>query len=920
MKKLTRLIAVGISLAAAAACSSGSRENDAQTLEQAHVIPIDLAVEGTCARESDCESSVVCSVARCVAGQCVLNPLLNCGGDPDTGLVSSLGIDVELDGQDDPNPLIEVDVSGGDDTELLDIDLLGGGDDTELVDVDLLGGGDDTELVDVDLPGGDGGIELGIGEGGEPLLGGLIDELLGCEVSTECGDDEFCSLDVCLATDLVCSHAEVPGCCEIDADCTSSNPCAVGTCSENVCGFAIDPDCDDGDDSDSSDPHLGVGCESESDCNDDDECTLDVCAEPLKLCAHVPLLTCGEGDDTMSGDGDGDDMMGGDGDGTMSGDGDGDSMMGGDGDGDSMMGGDGDDTASGDGDDTATNAPDATGSEQEGIYEFGGGACSYGSPTGAASSWLWVALGLALFFLRRERKWLLAGAASTIAMSPAPASAQGFAVDNNRVPLAPEDLLWTEHPAVPMDHLSVFGRAMFGYANNPLVRRETQTGEETKIIDAQYSLYLNAGVALLDRFHLAAMVPIYGNTNSEESSPIDAQGLGMGNPDLDARVVILPQGKLIEWSAGADLRLPWGDSARLLADDKVAGGVRTSVGRSFGKGMNSFVALNLGLNFREETTLGNVQAGDEITFGVGANYAFWGPLAAIAEFSGKTTIADAFAKDSTPLGLMLGLRFAPRGWSVAAGAGPGLGQGYGSPDLRVLATGGARLNMKEPKKEPRPSEASAPENQPRAEATSQPPAVPLNDDADGDGILSDSDQCPTQAEDKDGFEDSDGCPDLDNDRDGVGDAADQCVDDAETMNGIEDEDGCPDMVRVVQGQIMTLEPIFFEYNSAKIERRSEPMLSEMARVILDREELGVVSIEGHTDAKGGSEYNRQLSQSRAEAVRAFLIQYGVLAGRVTAIGYGEERPLAEGVGAGADARNRRVEFRFADLGANTGAE
>ncbi len=66
-------------------------------------------------------------------------------------------------------------------------------------------------------------------------------------------------------------------------------------------------------------------------------------------------------------------------------------------------------------------------------------------------------------------------------------------------------------------------------------------------------------------------------------------------------------------------------------------------------------------------------------------------------------------------------------------------------------------------------------------------------DADSDGILDPSDKCQDQAEDKDGFEDADGCPELDNDKDGVVDAEDKCPNDAEDKDGFEDYDGCPDL-------------------------------------------------------------------------------------------------------------------------------
>ena len=66
-------------------------------------------------------------------------------------------------------------------------------------------------------------------------------------------------------------------------------------------------------------------------------------------------------------------------------------------------------------------------------------------------------------------------------------------------------------------------------------------------------------------------------------------------------------------------------------------------------------------------------------------------------------------------------------------------------------------------------------------------------DNDGDGLPDDQDKCPNQAEDKDGFEDTDGCPDPDNDRDGIPDAQDKCPNQPETRNGYQDDDGCPDV-------------------------------------------------------------------------------------------------------------------------------
>ncbi|MDH3197041.1 MAG: OmpA family protein [Candidatus Krumholzibacteria bacterium] len=72
-------------------------------------------------------------------------------------------------------------------------------------------------------------------------------------------------------------------------------------------------------------------------------------------------------------------------------------------------------------------------------------------------------------------------------------------------------------------------------------------------------------------------------------------------------------------------------------------------------------------------------------------------------------------------------------------------------------------------------------------------------DNDGDGIPDAQDACPDLAEDVDGYEDSDGCPDLDNDQDGIPDAQDRCPDEPEDFDGDQDTDGCPDLVKDSDG-------------------------------------------------------------------------------------------------------------------------
>ena len=73
-----------------------------------------------------------------------------------------------------------------------------------------------------------------------------------------------------------------------------------------------------------------------------------------------------------------------------------------------------------------------------------------------------------------------------------------------------------------------------------------------------------------------------------------------------------------------------------------------------------------------------------------------------------------------------------------------------------------------------------------------PPPPPIDRDTDGDGIVDSLDKCPNEPEDKDLYQDDDGCPDPDNDGDGIPDAQDKCPLDAEDKDGFQDDDGCPD--------------------------------------------------------------------------------------------------------------------------------
>lgn len=238
-------------------------------------------------------------------------------------------------------------------------------------------------------------------------------------------------------------------------------------------------------------------------------------------------------------------------------------------------------------------------------------------------------------------------------------------------------------------------------------------------------------------------------------------------------------------------------------------------------------------------------------------------------------------------------------------------------------------------------------------------------DVDRDGIPTAKDQCPGHPEDVDLFEDEDGCPDADNDQDGIPDVDDHCPNEPELYDGVADEDGCPEArsvliqrddgraapmpagppppatpvdrgaqaplpaapatpspapsaegrrepTRVVVSakHIEVRSRIYFKGASARIDPASYPVLAEVAAVMLDHPHLSRVEIGGHSDSSGPAATNKRISQRRAEAVRAWLVEAGVEPERLVAVGYGEEMPIALNRTRRGRAANRRVEFRL----------
>ena len=194
-------------------------------------------------------------------------------------------------------------------------------------------------------------------------------------------------------------------------------------------------------------------------------------------------------------------------------------------------------------------------------------------------------------------------------------------------------------------------------------------------------------------------------------------------------------------------------------------------------------------------------------------------------------------------------------------------------------------------------------------------------DNDSDGIADAADKCPTDPEDKDSFQDEDGCPDPDNDGDGVPDAADKCAEQPETKNGFQDDDGCPDEIPEKLKQFTgAIQGVTFKVSSPDLAATSSKTLDKAVTVLAEFKEIKL-EIQGHTDdqpLKGNKKFadNAALSQARAESVKAYFVKKGIDEARLTAKGYGDTVPVEDpkGLKAGklnsARAKNRRVEFKL----------
>jgi outer membrane protein OmpA-like peptidoglycan-associated protein len=118
----------------------------------------------------------------------------------------------------------------------------------------------------------------------------------------------------------------------------------------------------------------------------------------------------------------------------------------------------------------------------------------------------------------------------------------------------------------------------------------------------------------------------------------------------------------------------------------------------------------------------------------------------------------------------------------------------------------------------------------------------------------------------------------------------------------------PKRVEVTKDAIVINDKILFEFDKAIIRPESFELMDEITKVVQDNPRIKKISIEGHTDDDGKASYNKKLSQKRADSVMKYLVEHGVDAARLTAVGHGEDIPMVPNDSDENKEKNRRVEF------------
>jgi outer membrane protein OmpA-like peptidoglycan-associated protein len=319
-----------------------------------------------------------------------------------------------------------------------------------------------------------------------------------------------------------------------------------------------------------------------------------------------------------------------------------------------------------------------------------------------------------------------------------------------------------------------FALALTGsYARKPLgvtTKSGTDLGE---LAGSLSTLQLTGTVGISSWFDLGLALPVHRVSRGSDfgGSPgpslanavVTESKFGLGMVRVIPRVSLLrTAGDGVNLAFLVPVGLPTGDKDLYVSESYR---IEPRLALDARKRRNLFAA-NVGYLIRPRAKLIDTTVDDQVTWRAGAQLPLSGkesfPLFALAELYGQMNVLSGhLRREDFPFEALAGLRFRNDSFLAQLAGGPGVIRGPSAPAYRLLATV-AFLGAKR------------------------------EHDHDHDGILDAQDRCPNAPEDRDGFEDHNGCPDPDNDRDQVEDAKDKCPNDPEDADGFQDDDGCAD--------------------------------------------------------------------------------------------------------------------------------
>lgn len=330
-------------------------------------------------------------------------------------------------------------------------------------------------------------------------------------------------------------------------------------------------------------------------------------------------------------------------------------------------------------------------------------------------------------------------------------------------------------------------RFAFGMATSmqdkPIVLRKSAAGPAGAVDEPAIGLQINTSLlfsyGVTDRLQVDLVAPATFYQDGSGVSTKDGQATSVpANGVRDVRIgagyefAALPRKGAIRGVGAAfrfDLSIPSGEQDSFGGDRGFVGIPTIAVEERFGP---MIFGANLGARFRKTTTFLDKKVGTQGYLGMGVA-GLLDKRETLALTGEIFTLPTLIENGNSPTQWLAGVR-----WSGLLGGDLVLHAGGGGG-----FRGGSKAQLLEP----------------AWRAVFDIRYAPLALDRDGDGVPDRDDKCPDVPEDRDGFEDLDGCPDLDNDKDGIPDKVDRCPDTPEDIDGFQDDDGCPEPDRDFDG-------------------------------------------------------------------------------------------------------------------------